>query len=99
MATEEEIASLRRRTAEPTDEHYTDDALETLIDTYGFNDAVGEVWAEKAARFSALVDVTEGSSSRRMSQMHAHALKMAGQYGKVVDGGAGIARVHRINRT
>lgn len=37
-------------------------------------------WRMKAARFAHLIDVTEGSSTRNLSNLQANALKMAGIY-------------------
>lgn len=82
MATAEDVARLRRLTNEPTDTTYTNIILSAYIDAaLTVELAASEVWLEKAAKYSALVDTTEGSSSRKMSQLRDAALKMAELYG------------------
>lgn len=80
MASAEDVARLRRLTNEPTEDTYTNLALSGYIDTNGILKAAAEVWREKAAKYSELVDTTEGTSSRRMSQLRDSAVKMMEQY-------------------
>lgn len=84
MATSEQIAQLRvmiNDTATPQD--YDAPSLSAAIDRAAgdLNKAAGAVWAQKAAKFAGLVDVTEGSSSRKLSQLQAQAIVMANFYG------------------
>jgi hypothetical protein len=70
MATIEQIAELRNAVQEPANEPpYTDDMLSEMIDTYGMDIAEGKIWEAKAASVSKLVDISEGGSSRKMSQI------------------------------
>ena len=86
MATEAEIASLRRATAlEPTDPVYTDSLLGGMIDDLGFEAASATVWREKAATVAGLVDTTESGSSRSLSQLREAYLGMATAVNPVID--------------
>lgn len=82
MASPEDIERLRRLVGESVDaEPWTDLVLAAIIDdTPDLNTAALEVWEAKAAAAASFVDVTESGSSRRMSQMHDQALKMAAHY-------------------
>lgn len=81
MATPDEIALLRQKIQEPNNaDPYTDDFLSTLIDTYGIDGAAGQVWEVKAASVAKLVDITEGGSSRKMSQVFTQYTELAKQY-------------------
>jgi hypothetical protein len=73
------LASIRRVIAEPTSAAYSDDMLETMYEGAGRSIAVlaEQVWTEKAASASSLVDVSEGQSSRKMSQIADSYLDMA----------------------
>jgi hypothetical protein len=55
---------------------YTDELLAAMIDELGFEAAASAIWHEKAASYTGLVDTTESGSTRRLSQLHEHALKM-----------------------
>lgn len=79
---------------------YTDAYLSGLIDAATSLDSVaGHVWATKAASYSEMVDVQEGSSKRSLGSLQANALKMAGHYstaaGEGPDGGTPPFRVAR----
>lgn len=84
MATQTAIAELRRL-ADDTEQPY----LLTNIELGAYLDAVagdprkaaGQVWAVKASKYAGLVDVTEGASSRKNSQLYKQALEMAAYYG------------------
>lgn len=70
MATPTEIALLRQKIQEPQNvDPYTDDFLSNLIDQYGMDSAAGQVWEAKAASVAKLVDISEGGSQRKMSQV------------------------------
>lgn len=82
MATESEIAALRRMTALlPGDEVYTDSLLGGLIDDLGFETAASQIWREKAASAANLVDMSESGSSRSLSQLREGYLEMADALG------------------
>lgn len=79
MATEDQIARLRRLTDLATDDEvYTDELLGGMIDDLGLDAAVTALWREKAASYAGMVDITESGSTRRLSQLHEQAMKMAG---------------------
>ena len=86
---------------------FSDDELTDLLDRYGsVEGALGEAWQQKAAILVNLVTTTEGSSSRKLSDMHKAAMAMVKMYGGAGDGdgggvpigSAGVTRVHRIVR-
>jgi hypothetical protein len=84
MATTDLIAQLRVMINDTTDPYEFDaPTLSATLDSAGLdlNKAAGTVWARRAAKYAGLVDVTEGSSSRKLSQLQAQALKMAEFYG------------------
>lgn len=96
MATADQILVLRSMVAEPTDDPYTDVALGALIDaTANLNAAAAQVWMEKAARFSDLVNVREGSSSRDLGDLYKNALSMAEGFEKSALGPQGGFRSSR----
>lgn len=103
MASGDQIASLRLLVDEPEETYYTDQALSDRIDgAVGNLDAVAyEVWIEKAARWAALANVSEGGSSRSMDSLHAKALQMVELFRRklaaVQDADIGDRRV-RISR-
>lgn len=82
MATAEQIAELRRLVDEPTETVYSDVDLSARIDAVSgdLNLLAGTVWREKAAKLTSLIDVQEGSSNRKMSQLQTQALKMASMF-------------------
>lgn len=85
MATGQEVISLRRMVDEPTTATYSDAALSAIIDASStLNAAAAQVWQEKAAAASTLVNVSESGSSRSMQQVHQNALSMARHYGDIV---------------
>lgn len=70
MATPAEITELRIEARELTDaEPYTDTFLGELIDAYGVTDSARRIWVSKRNAVASLVDITEGGSSRKMSQL------------------------------
>jgi hypothetical protein len=82
MATAEEIVSLRRMVNEPTNTApWTDDTLGLIIDAaIDLDAAAASVWRSKAASVAHLVDISEGGSSRKMSEMHKNFLSIAEGY-------------------
>lgn len=89
MAEAEAIAELRRLINEPDDvEPWTDEYLSARLDAWtGTPTTLAAVmWREKAASYSSLIDIKEGNSDRKMSQLYSQALKMADG----LDGGNGV---------
>jgi hypothetical protein len=79
------VARLRRLVGEPGTDTYNDRQLEEYLDrSESVEAAAAEVWREKAARYADLVDVTEGSSSRRLSQLVTQARDMAKHFEETV---------------
>lgn len=76
-------ATLRRYIAEPTEATYSDALLDQIYDGAGgdLEAAASEVWLDKAAKAAILVDVSEGNSSRKNSQVYTNALKQATFFG------------------
>lgn len=105
MATESEIAALRAAIGQPANEEpWTDAALGALIDAANgdLNLAAYNAWMSKAASAASMVDISEGGSSRKMSDVHKNALAMAAVYkGQIspdsppVTGGS---RLYRLSR-
>lgn len=78
MATAEQIAELRGLINEPTEDPYTDVILSVRIDAEPeLRILAATIWREKAARYAGLVDIKEGNSDRKLSQLHKQALAMA----------------------
>ena len=93
------LDDLRRFIDEPTEEVYTNVALTDRIAVASSLEALArDIWLEKAARYSRLVDMQEGSSSRKLSQLGDKALAMAGRFGALVseDLPASSARPTRV---
>lgn len=81
MATTSEIKELRGLVQEPNNaEPWTDDYLSGLIDRYGIRASAQSIWTQKAAERVDLVNISEGGSSRSMSDAHKHALDMIGVF-------------------
>lgn len=82
------IDDLRRAANEPEgDSSYNDDELEVILAAAdnNLNAAAAAVWREKAARAAELVDMAEGESSRKLSDLSANALRMADMYQRQAD--------------
>lgn len=86
-----------------TDTLFKDTEIASLVSVWGSADAAkARGWEVKAARLADLVDITEGSTARRMSKAFDHALGMAkalnaGDIGSG-PGTVGNAHLHRIER-
>lgn len=87
MATPDQIAQLRILIGEPTNvEPWTDEFLGQLIDTATTVDKAAQTfWRGKAASSAHLVDISEGGSSRKMSDVHKNYLAMAGTFADPAD--------------
>lgn len=83
MATTDEINELRDLVNDQTLPYtFTAPQLSAYIDSAGsVRAAAGAVWNVKASKLAGLVDVTEGSSSRKLSQLYKQALEMASFFG------------------
>src|SRR5688572_2437766 len=95
MATVEQIAEVRLLTAEPDQDFYTDADLNGQIDAASGNlDLVArDIWLEKAARYVAIVDISEAGSSRSNSVLHARAMQMVAFFEKRLDDAAAAIAV------
>lgn len=81
MATMTQVGDLRRMIAEPTDaDPYSNSTLMAMIDDKGVAGAAAAIWESKAAEVASLVDISEGGSSRKMSELHKNFLLLADRY-------------------
>lgn len=98
------LATLRRYIAEPTEANYSDVLLNQIYDGAGgdLEAAASEIWLDKAAKAATLVDISEGNSSRKNSQVYNNALKQATFFGasaaSVSTAGTRSARTRAIER-
>lgn len=104
MADVADIEQVRQNTGEVDSQDYSDIDISAMIDLLGVRGASHRIWTQKAAKYAGLVDVTEGSSRRAMSDLHKNALNMSKFYdgpegGGAAGGGIGGARVHKIQRS
>lgn len=100
------IQKLRNMTDEQSSDLYDDDDLQDILDTAegSLQLAAAQVWREKAARYAALVDVSESGSSRSLGDLQDNALKMSEHYAGLVTteetaAAASTSRVRSIVRT
>lgn len=99
MATPQEIVELRLEVQEPNNvEPYTDDLLSSLIDSYGVTEAAHKIWIQKRNAVADLVDITEGGSSRKMSQLYENYNKIVGRYEVDDTSGRRAPRTREITR-
>lgn len=100
MATQADIATLRRLIAEAEDvAPYEDSTLGERIDTSGSLNALArDIWLEKAAAYAELVDTSEGGSSRKMGDLHEQALNMANYFSNLAPDPVVVGRGTRIAR-
>lgn len=97
------VTVLRRLIDEPDqDGTYTDAELtQRLSDAQGDANVVArDVWAEKMAGFSTLVDISEGGSQRKASQAYDHAKEMWTHFNALASTEPGVAPavIRRITR-
>jgi hypothetical protein len=70
VATSFEIAQLRLEIKELIDaEPFTNEFLAELIDANGLADSAYSIWKAKRNAVASLVDISEGGSTRKMSQL------------------------------
>lgn len=102
MATEVELAELRLLIAEPDETTYTDEMLSVVFDSAEtMNHAALEIWTQKAARFAELVDISEGGSQRKNSDLQKNAVTMMSVFQSRIDIatlGAGRTKIARLAR-
>jgi hypothetical protein len=83
VASSADVLRLRRLADAADTTIYPSQDLSDRIDAAGTVEvAAADLWREKAAGYAALVDTTEGNSSRKLSQLQQQALAMAKQYDK-----------------
>ena len=100
MATVDQINELRRLIDQPNNvTPWTDQVLGDRIDALGpipdLRLLAGNIWTEKAASYTSLVDIKEGNSDRKLSQLHKQALAMASSFGADGEGSTSNRRVSR----
>lgn len=103
MATAEEIAALRLLIAEPEPDTYSDEVLNARLAGATNEYALAyEIWTEKAAAAAALVDMSEGGSSRKLGDVYEQALGMADAMRERAQSAtsppAGATRIKRLTR-
>lgn len=84
MATPAQVSALRPLIDDTVEPYAFDNTmLSAQIDENAgdIRRTAGAVWAIKASRLAGLVDVSEGSSSRRLGSLYKQALEMATFYG------------------
>jgi hypothetical protein len=86
------ITRLRRLVDEPDETTYSDEEMQERLDSAsGINSAARDIWAEKLAAASALVNMSEGGSSRSQSQAYDHAKEMFHLYTSLADSEGGAS--------
>lgn len=95
------LADLRELINEPVNaEPWTDEYLAGRIEGWEgtLEMLAGRLWTKKAAMYADLIDVKEGNSDRKLSQLHKQALTMAGSF-QVDESGDPITTTRRASRT
>lgn len=91
MATEDELARLRRMTGESDVDIsvYTDTELDQMLSILGndLNLAASRIWGEKASQYADLVNTTEAGSSRANSDLFTHAKSQQDYFNGLSDSG------------
>lgn len=94
MATADQIAELRRKISEPDQTTYSDADLSNKIDNGGSINAVAaDIWEEKSAMYSEMVDISEAGSSRKNSQLSSNARAQASYFRQQAAGQQPVAGV------
>lgn len=86
------VRQLRGKIAEESQDPYSDSTLSAMLSRNGekINRTAAEIWRNKAAAYSELVDTTESGSSYKFSQLYANARKEAETYEAAADTEDGI---------
>lgn len=89
MTKEQIIAAIRGRIGVTA---LTDDEIYEIYETYGKNVdcAAAEIWNRKAANAGDLMDIKEGSSDRKLSQLAAQAQGQAKYFRSLCEAESGI---------
>jgi len=93
---------VRLNSGELNEEVYSETDIAVLIQEHGRDGAVASIWREKVARYSKMIDLTESGASRKMSQLHDHALHQAEYWEKragISGDSPGVVRVSKIERS
>lgn len=96
-----DLETLRRLTDEPDETTYSDAELNSRLAVTGasVHSVARDVWGEKMAAAAALVNVSEGGSSRSMSQAYDHAASMYNHFAGLVLTAAGNPVLRKLTRT
>lgn len=91
---------LRRAIDEPDESTYSDNELNERLANAGeaVNLVARDVWAEKVAASAGFVNVSEGGSSRALSQAHEQAKAMLDYYQGLIDDVLGGTVLRKITR-
>lgn len=82
-----------------SDTLFSDDEIADLLGRHTTVEAaLGEGWEMKAAALADLVTTVEGSSQRKLSDLHDHAIAQA-KYYRGGSGGAGSTKIGNISRS
>jgi hypothetical protein len=106
MADAATIEELRDLINEPDNEApWTDEYLGGRIDGWEgtLEGLASRLWTKKAATYAEMIDMKEGNSDRKLSQLHTQALTMARNFmvdesGEVVTSGRRASRTRPIER-
>ena len=97
MATDAEVAEVRKNVAEQDDESFSNIYIGSLVDAVGITGASAAIWRKKAASYAELVNVTEAGASHSFSDLQRNALTMAAEFDAMalveVDEASGAGRV------
>lgn len=100
MAEAADIAELRRLINELDNAApWTDEVLGARIDANEgtLSSLAATIWREKAATYASMVDIKEGNSDRKLSQLYKQALAMADSLGGEL-ASAGASRPTRTRK-
>lgn len=102
MATPAQISEVRVNTQQLENvEPYTDEFISDLIDAYGVTETEHKIWISKRNTVANLVDISEGGSSRKNSQLFEAYSKIVAGYEEdpgVTPSGRRAARTRAIER-
>lgn len=100
MALPSDLTVLRRLIDEDGEDVYSDSELNARLTVTGasVNSVARDIWGEKLAALSSLVNVSEGGSSRAMSQAFDHAQAMHDHFHSLVLVAAGAPVLRKLTR-
>jgi hypothetical protein len=80
------LVQLRRNIGELDDSMYSDATLQAMLLTAtSVERLTAQIWAEKAARWAALTNVTNSSTTRGLGSLYSNALQMARYWGDLAN--------------